>query len=534
MADVRAGAMAPREDPDTRVAFRPWEVDREHAPECWDARRLAAVPTGERREKAWLARRKHAPCCTKIPAAWGLDCIYLRSQEEEGYARRLSELLRNPPECPADGVSLALVCLDRPLVPLRWPVLSRPTWDPVREFPVTGQLCIPGDDVPRDSAYALFRASGLAELGDPGRFIREYRREKRDRRRNVLVSWSQVEFFEIPTSARGALYPALPEWWDEVEVSTAMSVPLPPVLTYRGSGLIRGDPLHWAIFRSEWTGLVFGRWCVDLCYRGVMWHLRPKLRDWIGKVGVEALLEGSGFDVPMIQRALLKHDSREWANWWLEGRGDNNGVPVSCTRGDLAFLDPSPDGIGETPENPILESVPTTGWPLEVELHPPMEPHRVTPVPGRPVLRSAPLPEYAETSVPHRVAMDKNNGPRAADSGGENSDFLRRLGAMEVGVWEEVWSYSRSGVMDAEAMANACRGMFLAMRTQAVRAEQLTRERDALRRERDEAEFTLGLRAVRLRTLAQELDREAASLSAVESRQEVDRPHKRSRYDEYG
>jgi hypothetical protein len=99
-----------------------------------------------------------------------------------------------------------------------------------------------------------------------------------------------------------------------------------------------------------------------------------------------------------------------------------------------------------------------------------MEPHRVTPVPGRPVLRSAPLPEYAETSVPHRVAMDKNNGPRAADSGGENSDFLRRLGAMEVGVWEEVWSYSRSGVMDAEAMENACRGMFLAMRTQAVRA----------------------------------------------------------------
>jgi hypothetical protein len=88
--------------------------------------------------------------------------------------------------------------------------------------------------------------------------------------------------------------------------------------------------------------------------------------------------------------------------------------------------------------------------------------------------------------------------------------------------------------MDAEAMTNSCRGMFLAKRTHAVRAEQLNRERDALRRERDEAEFTLGLRAVRLRTLAQELDREAASISAVESRLEVDRPHKRYRYDEYG
>jgi hypothetical protein len=471
-----------REDPDARTAFRPWEIDREHAPECWDARRLATVPTGERREKAWLARRKHAPCCTKIPAAWGLDCIYLRSPEEEGYTQRLGELLRNAPDGPTDGVSLAFVCLDRPLIPLRWPVLSRPTWDPVREFPVTGQLCVPGDDVPRDSAYALFRASGLAELGDPGRFIREYRREKRDRRRKVLVSWSQVEFFEIPTSARAALYPGLPEWWDEVEVSTAMSVPLPPILTYRGSGLIRGDPLHWAIFRSEWTALVLGRWCVDLCYRGVMWHLRPRLRDWIGKMGVEALLEGSGFDVPLIRRALAKHDSREWANWGTEVRGDNSGVPVSCTRGDLVFLDPSSEEGGKTPENQVREFATTPELSLEFELHPAMDPRRVIPDTSRPVLRSAPLPEYAKTTVPHWVATDKSNGPRAAENGGENSDFLRRLGAMEVGVWEEVWSYSRSGSMDAEAMANACRGMFLAMRTQAARAEQLARERDTLRR----------------------------------------------------
>jgi hypothetical protein len=113
--------------------------------------------------------------------------------------------------------------------------------------------------VARDSAYALLRGSGVAGLGDRGRFIREYRRKKRDRRRNVLVSWSQVEFFELSAAACGSLYPALPDWWAEVEVSTAIAVPLPPVVTYRGSGLIRGDPLHWAIFRSEWTVLVFGR-----------------------------------------------------------------------------------------------------------------------------------------------------------------------------------------------------------------------------------------------------------------------------------
>jgi hypothetical protein len=41
--------------------------------------------------------------------------------------------------------------------------------------------------------------------------------------------------------------------------------------------------------------------------------------------------------------------------------------------------------------------------------------------------------------------------------------------------------------MNAEAMDIACCGMFLAMLTQAARAEQLTRELDTLRRERDEA-----------------------------------------------
>jgi hypothetical protein len=105
--------------------------------------------------------------------------------------------------------------------------------------------------------------------------------------------------------------------------------------------LISGDPLHWAIFHSEWAGLVFGRWCVDLCYRGVMWDLRLRLWDWIGKMGVEAILEGSGFVFPMIRMALAKHDSREWANRGIEVRGGNSGVPVSCTRGELLFLDPA-------------------------------------------------------------------------------------------------------------------------------------------------------------------------------------------------
>jgi hypothetical protein len=74
--------------------------------------------------------------------------------------------------------------------------------------------------------------------------------------------------------------------------------------------------------------------------------------------------------------------------------------------------------------------------------------------------------------------------------------------------------------------------MFVAMRTHSARAARLTRESDILLRSREEARFTLELRAARLRTLAQELGREADNLYIVEPRAESERPLKRSHYDE--
>jgi hypothetical protein len=147
-----------------------------------------------------------------------------------------------------------------------------------------------------------------------------------------LVSWYQVEFFELSAAARGSLYPALPDWWAEVEVSTAMSVPLPPVLTYRCSGLIRGDPLHWAIFRSEWTVLAFSRWCADVHYHGIMWHMRPKLRDCIRQMGEEELLEGSGLNVSTTILALLKHDAWNWVSSQEAYRKDSRGYRLGAPR----------------------------------------------------------------------------------------------------------------------------------------------------------------------------------------------------------
>jgi hypothetical protein len=45
-----------------------------------------------------------------------------------------------------------------------------------------------------------------------------------------------------------------------------------------------------------------------------------------------------------------------------------------------------------------------------------MDPRRFILDPSRPVLLSAPLPEYSQTPVPHWVAMDENKWLRAAEN----------------------------------------------------------------------------------------------------------------------
>ena len=85
-----------------------------------------------------------------------------------------------------------------------------------------------------------------------------------------LVSWHQVEYYKQRPDARDQLYPEVPSWWSDAEVPAPMYVPQPPVVAYRGSEHLRGDPLHWTIFRTEWTTQVFGRWLADVRFRGLL------------------------------------------------------------------------------------------------------------------------------------------------------------------------------------------------------------------------------------------------------------------------
>jgi hypothetical protein len=95
-------------NPSSRVPFKTWASERDVNLMCLDRVRFESIPVSEgggglrRRamipQLAWEARRKHAPCAIPISPEWGMDCRYVRIEEEEAYVRRLWELTApNPP-----------------------------------------------------------------------------------------------------------------------------------------------------------------------------------------------------------------------------------------------------------------------------------------------------------------------------------------------------------------------------------------------------------------------------------------------------
>jgi hypothetical protein len=189
-----------------------------------------------------------------------------------------------PDTAEVDG---SLLFLDKPRTPFHWsPSPQRCHGDPIAEYPRGGDIFLPRDSVPRDSGYAVYAAGVAGNLGVPGMILKEYRREWRHRRSGLLKSRSQTEYYDLSSHSRESLYPETPQGCSDAEVPVHMFVPLPPVVTYRGSELIRGDPLHWAIFRTEWTALVFGRWIADIHFRGLLWQLPQKVHSWINQLGL--------------------------------------------------------------------------------------------------------------------------------------------------------------------------------------------------------------------------------------------------------
>jgi hypothetical protein len=152
----------------------------------------------------------------------------------------------------------------------------------------------------------------LAGNGNPTLFIDAHWWEARHRRKGVLPSWTQVEYYEQSSVPKETLYPKIPTWFAVYDVPAAMYVPHPGVVAYRGKALLNNDSLHWAVFRTEWTVNVFARWVDDAHYRGLLWHLPIGVRQGIDWLAVVALLQGCEYAVATVDGLLKLHDSYSW------------------------------------------------------------------------------------------------------------------------------------------------------------------------------------------------------------------------------
>jgi hypothetical protein len=327
--------------PTQRIPFKPWATERLVNASCFDRKRFDAIPTRvvnpndpargrqpSSPQLAWDARRRHAPCSIPIPELWGMDCLYGRLDEEEAYIRRLWTMTASNPAPPDGVVSLELVCYDRPLVPYRWPTSGRPTVSPDAQFSQRGCVSIAGENFARDSGYALYLSSLMADNGDPGRFVAELRKEYKNRCAGVLLTWAQVEYYQVPIGLRRTLYPRTPDDWVDWEVSGYMTVPLPAVVVYRGSRLIMGDQLHWAIFRSEWVVSVFARFITDAHHRLLLWRLPPRVRESIRSMTIHGLLDESGYDVREAEQLLTLEEGYPWEASVNRAHRESQAVPL--------------------------------------------------------------------------------------------------------------------------------------------------------------------------------------------------------------
>jgi hypothetical protein len=327
----RAGSRGPR----YTLPFAPLSSLRNIPEDHLENRRFSALPAA-RRDACWEARRSHAPCDELVPPEWGLDAIYFRGPEERGYAAAVRELTIR-----ADArISADLLCLPRPLVPFDWGVPQTPCNADFANFSPNGDLPdSSGGKIALDSAWALREGSIADNAGDPGRLLSELRKEAKNTRKQLqFVPYHQVEYYDQTAEARQKYYPEIPEWFSDVWVFMNVFVPLPPVLTYRArfflpgmAGRPEGD-FYQKVLETEWTALVFARWCSDIPQRGIQWLLPPRVRANITAIGLDALLEGSRYRRSWVEQWLRDHDNHPWT------RGKQKHIVRGPQRGDAGVV----------------------------------------------------------------------------------------------------------------------------------------------------------------------------------------------------
>jgi hypothetical protein len=122
-----------------------------------------------------------------------MDILYLRGVEEERYVKALSEFTANDPPSIDANLHPEYLLQSRTFLLRPWLTAGRKTVDPEREFTRRGHGQLPHEAFARDSGYAFYISSLMAGERDPVRFTEELRKEHKNRRAGVLLSWAQVE-----------------------------------------------------------------------------------------------------------------------------------------------------------------------------------------------------------------------------------------------------------------------------------------------------------------------------------------------------
>jgi hypothetical protein len=343
-----------------RTPFKPWVEDRLLNANCFDSQRIDAIPdrvsgrSGRGLQHgasspllAWEARRRHTPCSVPIGPNWDMDNLHLRGVKEEPYIKALMAFTTAVTTRVIADMHPDYVLHPRPLLPRPWLISGRKTIDPEREFPRRGHIQIPQETFARHSGYALYISSLMTGEGDTGRFVEELRKEHKNRRAGVLLSWAQVEYYHLTPGLRKTLYPHPPADWTEWECPVAMAVPLPAVVTYRGSRLIRGDPLHWRIVYAEWVVNATVRFITDAHHRGLLWRLPRKILQSIPIFGLPYLLEGTRYDVTGVTQLLGLVDSVNWEGYEKVGAIPIQRVGIEFSPMELGIQSGDRDPTGD-------------------------------------------------------------------------------------------------------------------------------------------------------------------------------------------
>ena len=155
---------------------------------------------------------------------------------------------------------------------------------------------------------------------DPERLLMEAKKEHRDALRyGYLVPFQQIEFYTQSSADREKHYVLCLSWWEsEAWVSLLLYLPIPLVFTYKAPRLLTGNPdsadshFWWRVFETEWTVLLFGRWCADIRQRKLMWRLPPRGRTNLDVLGVSQLPKGAPYAGMGVAQWLRDHDAYKW------------------------------------------------------------------------------------------------------------------------------------------------------------------------------------------------------------------------------